>query len=345
MASCATRGRRPSIEGHFFGLLSAAAQIFFVRFTREAQCELDSGALSAILGSMRVVDFFNLQAGLLFSFLVSASVGVLSLNRPQYRAARVLGILSALLFGSLAVVWGVTTPVSFWPRVLAVGIAGFFAAALLSEGIRFVYGQEKQDAPVAAQAPTTPQRGATLEATNGSKIDASGAVIPGDLPFQLGKADGGSLIDMPGLVATKTENGWSITPAANSEKSFPAPPDNLAKMSSTELKQAMQALIGELRTLQRQFDDEFFEPGHKYPGHEKADAVLQKYAATYKTEFSQKAFDLASAALSRIGRLSNLSRDANYGGSVVYHKMFVGPRPADGAATFLETLEGHLPAG
>jgi hypothetical protein len=43
--------------------------------------------------------------------------------------------------------------------------------------------------------------------------------------------------------------------------------------------------------------------------------------------------------------VSNLSRDANLGGQVVYYKMFVGPRPAEVAALFLETLLTNLPNG
>jgi hypothetical protein len=223
------------------------------------------------------------------------------------------------------------------------------AATAFSEGIRFLSAQETQQAPVVAQQvqetpPVTP-RGPTLEATNGSKIDASHATIPGDLPFQFGKADGGSLIEMPGINVTKTEKGWEINTAANTNREFPPPPEYLATMSLPELKAVMQANVAELRDLQRQFDNDFFEPGHKYPEREKAAAVYEKYKAIYNKDFSQKSLDLASAALIRIGSVSNLSRDANLGGQVVYHKMFVGPRPAEVAALFLETLLTNLPNG
>lgn len=62
-----------------------------------------------------------------------------------------------------------------------------------------------------AAASTQPVRGPTLEATNKSKIDATGAEIPGDLPFQFGRAENNSIIDMPGIKVTKTDKGYTFT--------------------------------------------------------------------------------------------------------------------------------------
>lgn len=113
---------------------------------------------------MGVAEFYYLEGGLLFGFLVAAGLTVISLNRPEYRIARVCAYASAILFGSIAVVWGVVTPESFWIRFLAVGTAGFIAAGCLAEALRFITAREKEHiaAPTAAvvstEAPSSPGR-------------------------------------------------------------------------------------------------------------------------------------------------------------------------------------------
>jgi hypothetical protein len=53
----------------------------------------------------------------------------------------------------------------------------------------------------------------TLEATRDSTIVASGAVIPGDLPFQFARADSGSVISMAGIKVIKKQDGsFLVTP-------------------------------------------------------------------------------------------------------------------------------------
>jgi hypothetical protein len=87
------------------------------------------------------------------------------------------------------------------------------------------------------QAPA--RRGPTLEATNGSRIDATGAIIPGDLPFQFGKADGGSVIDMPGTVVTRREDG-SITIEPGKipvNRTFPPPTGEFSNLSNDEMRE------------------------------------------------------------------------------------------------------------
>jgi hypothetical protein len=57
----------------------------------------------------------------------------------------------------------------------------------------------------------------TLEATRESIIDASRAVIPGDLPFQFARADNGSVISMAGITVTRKPDGsFLVAPSAGS---------------------------------------------------------------------------------------------------------------------------------
>lgn len=91
---------------------------------------------------MDVASFYYLQGGLLFGFLIAAGLTVVSLNQPNYRIARRCAWASAILFGSIAVVWGVTTMESPWIRIPAVGIAGLVAAICLTEALRFIKERE-----------------------------------------------------------------------------------------------------------------------------------------------------------------------------------------------------------
>ena len=91
---------------------------------------------------MDVASFYYLQGGLLFGFLIAAGLTVVSLNQPNYRIARRCAWASAILFGSIAVVWGVTTMKSPWIRIPAVGIAGLVAAICLTEALRFIKERE-----------------------------------------------------------------------------------------------------------------------------------------------------------------------------------------------------------
>jgi hypothetical protein len=195
-----------------------------------------------------------------------------------------------------------------------------------------------------APASTQPVRAPTLEATNKSKIDATGAQIPGDLPFQFGRADNNSLIDMPGINVTRTDDGFTVT-SGNVNRQFPAPTGEFASMLVPELRRRIQITVSDLRQFQEDFNRNFFEPNRKWPSEAKAKTVLARYGALYDQKFSRITFSLASAALSKIGTIdgSEMSREARDGGNIVYHGKFVGPDPAERAAAFLELIENKLP--
>jgi hypothetical protein len=278
-----------------------------------------------------------------------------------------------LLFGLIGVA-GVGVPV-IWPDEKGVGIAfvllggiGFIVVAIFAfirvcreRGVKLglalamigtflivlggivgmvgafkIDAQDEQNGPRAG-AETRP-RGPTLEATNRSTIDATGATIPGDLPFQFGRADSDSLIAMPGIKVTKTDGGWEVTLPENVNYHFPSPPPEYAAMPTPELRRQLQATANDLRAFQLQFTAAFRQV---LPDIAKANEVGETYRAEYEKRFLEPSFSLASAAMSRIGTIT-LPKTANSGSQIVYYKKFVGPTAAGDAATFLEALSEGL---
>lgn len=264
---------------------------------------------------MDVAGFYYLEGGLLFGFLVAAGLTLVSLNHPAYRVARGCAWAAAILFGSIAVVWGISTMEPAWIRMPAVGVAGLIAAISLTEALRFIKNREFPRQPeTISSVPFS--RGPTLEATNKSTIDASGASIPGDLPFQFGKADSGSLIAMLGIQVTTTETGWQISPG-KANLQFPAPPTEFAFMATPELRQRLQDTANSLRQMQEQFTNDFRAA---IPNEEKVREVGKRYAERYEKQFAEITVSLTAASMERIGTLSNLPRSAASGGQIIYYK-------------------------
>ena len=58
---------------------------------------------------MNVTGFYYLEGALFFGFLVAVGLTVICLNRPEYRVARRSTWVAAILFGSVAVVWNLST--------------------------------------------------------------------------------------------------------------------------------------------------------------------------------------------------------------------------------------------
>lgn len=257
-----------------------------------------------------------------------------------------LVIIGPILIGLGVAIWyGSSRTVGLWTGfagAVLLSLAGSLQAA--SHMAIETSEQSTQRGSDIAPASTQPVRGPTLEATNKSKIDATGAEIPGDLPFQFGHAQNNSLIDMPGIKVTKTDKGYTVT-SENVNRRFPAPTGEFASMSVSELRHRIEITVGDLHQFQDEFNTNFFEPNYKFPPEEKANTLLAKFGAMYEEKFAGSTFYLASAALSKIGTIdgSNMSLEARDGGNIVYHGKFVGPDPAKRAAAFLELLESKLP--
>jgi CspA family cold shock protein len=259
---------------------------------------------------MNVTGFYYLEGALLFGFLVAVGLIAINLNRPEYGVARRSTWVAAILFGSIAVVWGVSTVESAWLKIPAVAIVGIIVAISLTEALLKNRQFPTQSNSVASGAPAQP----TLE-TSSKSADASRATIPGNL--------------------TTTDNGWQTKPNLQ----FPAAPTRFALMSTPELKRQLQYTAHDLQRFQDQFTTEMGKAGP-----DRNFAVLKKYTTRYEEDFSSLTFSLASAALPRIGLLSNVPRRAASGGQLLYYKTFPGPTSAGDIAAFLDFLSSRLPA-
>jgi CspA family cold shock protein len=260
---------------------------------------------------MNVTGFYYLEGALFFGFLVAVGLTVIRLNRPEYGVARRSIWVAAILFGSVAVVWSLSTVESAWIKISAVAIVGMIVAIYLTEALLIKNRKfPTQSNSVASDAAAQP----TLEITNKSAIDASRATIPGDL--------------------TKTDNGWQTKPHLQ----FPAAPTRFTLMSTPELKRQLHYTAHDLQRIQDQFTTEIGKAGP-----DRTSAVLKKYTTMYEEQFSTLAFSLASAALPRIGMLSNVPRRATSGGQLLYYKTFPGPTSAGDIAAFLDLLSSRLP--
>ena len=192
---------------------------------------------------------------------------------------------------------------------------------------------------VSKAAPTeTGQRGPTLEATRSSKIDAAGATLPGDLPFQFAKADDNSLIDMPGIIVTKDDKGIiHVTPPSNTMRVFPPPTGEFSNFSAIDLINKTTETAADLRKLQSDFDREFFEPDRKWPDDKKARLIYDKYNNIFRDNLAKSSISIISEILSRIASVEIPAEEA-HGSTIILHGILVGPNPALAAAAFLEAI-------
>jgi hypothetical protein len=294
---------------------------------------------------MGVAEFYYLEGGLLFGFLVAAGLAVVSLNTPNYRVARRCAWASALLFGSIAVVWGITTMESAWIRIPAVGAAGLIAAICLSEALRFIKEREFPSIsppPQAATVERTPAEGPWIEATRDSSVSTKGALIAGTAPFtgRFVKADDNSIVDM--------ENMVMIGPDA--PMVFPAPNGEYSNLSNAEFRSRTDDFIQRLRQFQSETDKENPYPSNIDPrsaefwaARNKMKEARRKIAVTFETELGPAAKSLASELILRVRNTHlletvSLSPDAQIGAQVILQNRFAGAKPANSAANFLDSF-------
>jgi len=260
---------------------------------------------------MNVTGFYYLEGALFFSFLVAVGLIVIRLIRPEDGVARRSTWAAAILFGSIAIMWGVSTVESAWIKIPAIAVVGIIVAIFLTEALLIKNRKfSTQSNSVAGGSPAQP----TLETTNKSAIDASRTTILGDL--------------------RKADNGWQ-----KPNLQFPAAPTRFTLMSTPELRRQLQYTAHDLQRIQDQFATEIGKAGP-----DRTSAVLKKYATMYEEKFSTLAFSLASAALPRIKTLPNVPRRAASGGQLLYYKTFPDPTSAGDIAAFVDLLSSRLPA-
>jgi hypothetical protein len=303
------------------------------------------------MGAMSVAEFYYLEGGLFFGFLVAAGLTVISLNRPAYRVAKRCAWAAAFMFGSIAVVWGVTTTEAAWIRIPAVGIAGLVAAICLTEALRFI---KIHEFPASAEAPLA-QRAPTLEATNRSVIDVTGGQFPSDMPFPFAKADNDSFISAPGVQVTKKPDGTMTIQGIPVTQQFPPPTGEYGKLTKRELQAEIAKASSDLRSFDTERSAAFglvfqkyaagaFTNNRRPPGFEEDWKVVTERFRPRDNHFAKLAQSLASECMIRIGSLNGegLSRSAKSGGAFTLHAKFAGPNPASDVAAFLDELSRRL---
>ena len=285
---------------------------------------------------MGITEYYYLVAGLGASILAAVVFAMVTYGRPEFRIARWCAWGAALLFMSISVVWGTTTPEPFWVRASAVGVTAVIVAVGLVETLRFV--SKKENEVVITE--TTKTRPPTLEATDKGKIDATDGTIPGDLPFPFAKASRGGIVNMPGITVT-TENGVTTVRPGHANLRFPAPTGEFSELSNIQLKHRAEKMASELRV---------FHNGHKidFPSPLDDDQLLeimQKTARLFEDKYVDINLSLASEMMARIGVFedSELPESARTGTALVLNKAYAGPQPAVDAAAFLEALAAKLP--
>jgi len=297
---------------------------------------------------MDVAAFYYLEGGLLFGFLVAAGLTVVSLNKPNYRVARRCAWASAILFGSIAVVWGLTTMESAWIRIPAVGIAGMIAAVCLTEALRFVKDREfpgVKAAEVTAPAQEVSSHLAFIRVGPGGsagRITAIDTVVFGTP----------QILDIEGHIDSAEFNNnrlYATYPPIKAERTV-----RLGDLSDLELKSRLRETVGELQALQREennkdddifrFDQSAESPKEKMA---KSQAIRNELIDRYRTSLSAAVLLFQSEILWRLSSaritVPMPTGEAWKGYIHMLSGKMGGATPFLAVADYLEYLAGKLP--
>lgn len=295
--------------------------------------------------------------GLALLSLVPGMTSVPSASHIEFKVSRLCALAAATLFLIKLALWGAEDLTI--TRLVLVALFGALIAVSAAFALHWINRKEEatsapernpitQDArsstPMTAAGAkpmeaATVQRGPTLEATNNSTISARGATIPGDLPFQVGRADNNSLIELSGSNFSKNPDGSiTFTPGRSPEFQFPAPTGEFAELSVLELHKKLASATSDLKGIQKLLDQDY--------GIAKTEAdfqdVFEKHRPTLE-KYADLSFSLASAAMAKIGKISAVPGDVGHGGMLVYHRKLIGPKSAQEASSFLDFLATKLP--
>jgi hypothetical protein len=292
------------------------------------------------------MEFATAEGSLAFAYLIgwlAIAAGVFEMTPERYRVARNCLWGCCLIFGALAVMWGVDSEASVWVRAPMVFLLGGIAALAAFESavyLKKLQTPDSESAPSTQRAATTP----TLEATRGATIDAQGAIIPGDLPFQFAKASDGAVISMPGVSITRKEDGaYLITPggAGPVNKQFPPPKGEFSALSNAQLVAREKDIASSFREFQQRVSealDKLPRDQDQRARDATFTAAYEPFVDEYKKQFEGIGLDLASEFLARLGTVENAPRTANLGGQMLLYGSFAGPTPASDIADFLDFL-------
>jgi hypothetical protein len=219
-------------------------------------------------------------------------------------------------------------------------IVGSYDGVLIKRG----FDARSAQAKALVQQP----RGPTLEATRQSTIDATGATIPGDLPFQFGKADDNSVIALRGINVTKNADGsYSVAPGKSPSMEFPPPTGEYTSFTIDQLNERAQILANELRDLQKRYETtsiEAWQASEGKSGEEKKsiyDATMKPIFSEYRSKLAPQALALASEYMVRLGQVSPPA-NAGSGAQMIIYQALAGRSPAADEAAFMDYLRDQL---
>lgn len=287
--------------------------------------------------------------------LGALAFGIVPVPPARLRLARNYFLVSCAIFAGIAIMWGITTDYSTWPRVLVVGtLVGLGGVGAVESTRLIMLGQNVKDdkdkagvpqvakAAVEVPAPSAEAK-PRFTATNNSEINAKGSAFVGTIPYPIGMADGGSKIDMGGAL-------WI---GADAPTKFPAPTGEFSRLSNSELKKKVQDTCSKLREFEERFKAETKQvPNRKNNSREEIERqygqfreIREKYAGLYgASNFPEIATSLATEILRRTGGIepSTVSQKAQIGAQVILQGKFVGGEPTSSSAEFLEEIVGKL---
>lgn len=289
---------------------------------------------------MHLVDY---SVGLILAFSgLTGGLGAAMLALPpvKERAVRVLFWAAATSFGSSGIVWSATSDGYPLPVQMTVAaIVAALAAAGLVWGLAEIRGRTATEAAPEKRV----ERGPTLEALSGGRINAEGATIPGDLPFQFGKVETGGIIDMPGINVTRQSDGsFSIRPSDKPiNRGFPPPTGEFRSLTDDQLRQRAKAIADDLRDFQQRFSAELQTLPRNLPTGT-SESVYRPFHEKWRLEYEAKhineAHSLVSEYLARGHSITARDRAESTGGTMLFYKSFAGPSAALEVAAFLDRL-------
>jgi hypothetical protein len=104
---------------------------------------------------MGLPEFYYQVAGLAFGLVVALGVGMIFYSRPNHRVVRLCSWLAAILFVSIAIVWG-STMKSPWIWIPTVGIVGAISAVGLTFALKAITVAKAQSGPSDSTMVDTP---------------------------------------------------------------------------------------------------------------------------------------------------------------------------------------------
>jgi len=99
---------------------------------------------------MPITELVVVEGGIAVAYLLAIgalALGVIAVTPRRLRIARNCFWASCAIFAGIAIMWGITTDYSFWPRIVIAGALGAIAAVAAVEATRFITHEQKESQP------------------------------------------------------------------------------------------------------------------------------------------------------------------------------------------------------